>query len=157
LIPLVAKVEGVEIFRRAIDGLADDLDDTVPILEEVAERVYYPVMAAQFETRSFGRWPRRSPAYERRLRRRAGVFFDLPVGQVTGGLMRSLSQKGTPSNVHISVGNDSLLLGSRRPYGAAFAADRPVFDFRDKDVDAMEEVFADESKKRAERRGFKAL
>lgn len=149
-------VIGLDRLIRALDGQAADLENMIPALEEAADRAYYPVMAEMFETEGFGRWRRRSEAYERRLRRRYGQFFDLPIGQVTGGLKRSFAHKGAPSNVHITVGNDALLLGSRRPYARAFSELRPI-ELQDRHVEQIGDALAEASKKRAEARGFRAL
>ena len=148
-------VIGLDQLLRALDGQAADMGNTVPALEEAAERAYYPVMAEMFETEGFGRWRRRSPSYERRLRRRYGDFFDLPIGQVTGGLKRSF-QKGAPSNFHVTVGNDSLLVGSRRAYARHFSNERPI-ELREQDVERIEDELAGAMKRRSQERGFRVL
>jgi hypothetical protein len=147
-------VEGLDDLLRALAGLAADHDNTLPVLEVIAERVYYPAVREQFETEGRGRWPRRSAEYERRLRRRYGQYFDLPVGQVTGGLMRSLVNKGAPSNIHVAVGHDGLMLGSRRPYVRAFNRRREIFDFPERTYERMYDVAREEFAVRAAKRGF---
>jgi len=149
-------VVGLPGLLRAFDGLAEDFDETIPALEEAADLGYYPAMQELFETEGYGRWKGRSPAYERSLRRRYGEFFDLPVGQVTGGLKRSFTLKGAPSNVHVAVGENALLLGSRRGYAAAFSNVRPV-ELDERGVERIEGELSEALQRRAERRGFKAL
>lgn len=138
-------------FNRTFEGLEGDFDDALPILETVAERAFYPIMAEIFDTEGRGRWRDLQPGYARRKRERWG---DKPIGQASGALIRSLTKKGAAFNVHMSLGRNALFVGSSLAHARHFHKDRPI-ELTEKDVDRMTEAAADEAKKMAERRGFK--
>lgn len=145
-------VEGKTEFNRAISGLAELIEDFQPILEQVAERGFYPAMQEIFDTENFGRWPKLTPAYARAKRRRWG---DKPIMQASGMLMRSLTKKGAEMNFQIGIGKNQLNIGTNAQ--SRFAAKRrPVFQFTDKQFGQMATVASEEVVKEARRLGFDA-
>jgi hypothetical protein len=152
---LTGKMENVQLFDRAVAGLAHDFEDMRPTLEEVIEQGFYPIMQEVFDTEGRGRWGREemNADYVRRKRRRHG---DKPILQATGGLMRSMTRKNARGNVQFTVGDNTIVAGSdlrhARPQDRRFS----IVEFTDGDTDRMADIAEESMKERAERRGFKA-
>jgi hypothetical protein len=152
---LVGKMQGVEVFNRHLAELDQTFDDARPTLDEVAERAFYPIMQEVFDSEGRGRWRQRGldPEYARRKRARYG---DRPILQASGALMKSLTRRHAPGNVHVTVGNDVLLVGSMLRYARRKDDEFEIFDITNRDVDRMTEVAEESLKERAGRAGFKA-
>lgn len=143
-------VEGATEFNRAINGLADYIDDFTPTLELVVERGFYPIMAEIFETENRGRWEDLSPGYADWKQRNYG---DKPIMQLTGSLMESLTSKDALYSVHHAQGKNAFVVGTRAPSRHA-AIRRPVFQFSDADFGTFAEIASQDIEERAAALGF---
>jgi hypothetical protein len=145
-------VEGVERLDRAAAGVQRDLREPAPMIEEVVDAQFYPIMQEAFDTEGHGRWRRASPGYARLKRR---LYGDKPIMQATGGLMRSLTQKGAPGNLQRRVGPDAVEISSTLPHAGHATRERPI-ELRAEDVERLGDGMREEMKHRGEGHGFEA-
>jgi hypothetical protein len=143
------KIEGVARFTRAVDGLQSDFEDHQETLEFVAERGFYPSMQEFFDTEGYGHLKPLTARYAARKRARYG---DQPILQASGAYMRSLTRKGAAGNVHLSVGRDTLIIGSNLRYSRYVNDARPL-ELTDENVKRMGDLAEESMRERIEKRG----
>lgn len=151
---LRGSVLGVPEFERALEGFAEDCDDSLHVLEEIATRAFFPVMQARFDTEGFGRWRDipLSAQYEARKKREVG---DKPRLQYRGALVESLTRRDARGNVYQAVGRNTLYVGSEMPYARRQHDRFSIIELRDEDVDRMTGVAVDALRRDAEKRGIR--
>jgi len=107
-------------FRAAIKKAVDQVDDLRFAFNEIS-RDWLRSNKAQFTLKGSGLYPPLSAKYAERKAKR---FPGAPILVATGRLRDSVTQRAHPDNI-IQVGKQTLVMGTKTPYGIFHQSDRP--------------------------------
>lgn len=120
-------IENDQAFNQKLKNAAKEVGDLRFAMGEIA-RDWFKSNKAQFSLKGSGQYPPLSEKYAERKRRIGGSLPILvgfkPNGGRSGRLMDSLT--GTPNTDSVlRIGNASLVIGTKVPYGVYHQSDRP--------------------------------
>jgi hypothetical protein len=109
MIQMISTLEGVDRVLLRFDRIERGLSDLSPFWEKFGEQRH----TEEKQLFDAAPWPALTPAYAERKRK---IFGDKPILRATDTLFKSLTEKGSPGNVH-RVSSLTAEFGSAVSYG----------------------------------------